>query len=131
MHVYMHVIMTSCEPTRRTAYSLDLRWRMVWQREVQGCTLKKVAANLCVDAATVHRTVKLFERTGCVKRSRSRQLSHSPFVKLSKSVQLTILHFVLDRPGIYLWEIQQELKFVYNLDVSPSTLCFKAEQLQP
>ena len=120
--VHVHgVTMTSCEPTRRKAYSSDLRWRMVWQREVQRYTLK--VADLCVDVATVHRTIKLFESTGCVRRTRSRQRSHNPCMKLSKSVQLAVLHFVLDRPGIYLWEIQQELKFMFNLDVCPATLC--------
>ena len=29
---------------------------------------------------------------------------------------------MLDRPEIYLWEIQQELKFVFKLDISPATL---------
>jgi len=27
---------SSCEPMRTSAYSEDIRWRMVWQREVQG-----------------------------------------------------------------------------------------------
>ena len=94
---------------------------MVWQRGVQKLTLKRVAVNLCVDVATVHRTVKRFEATGCV--SRNRQCTQNGSMKLSKPVKLTILHLVLERPGLYLWEIKQELKLLFNLDVSPAALC--------
>ena len=48
----------SCEPR---AYSEDIRWRMVWQREIQELPLAKVAENLSVDTSTVHRVVKKFE----------------------------------------------------------------------
>ena len=57
---------SSCEPMRTSAYSEDIRWRMVWQREVQGLTLERVAWNLSVDVSTVHRIVKKFEETGSV-----------------------------------------------------------------
>ena len=33
----------SCELMRTSVYSEDIRWRMVWQRKVQGLTLKQVA----------------------------------------------------------------------------------------
>ena len=35
---------SSCEPMRTSAYSEDIRWRIVWQREieVQGLTLERV-----------------------------------------------------------------------------------------
>ena len=89
----------------------------MWQQEVQGFSVKRVATNLCVDIATVHRTVKLFEATGCVSKSRSCHSTRDTSVKLSDPVKLTVLHFVLDRPGVYLWAIQQELKFIFNLDV--------------
>ena len=54
----------SCEPGRKAAYSEDIRWRMVWQRQVQGLTLDQVATNLCVDTSTVHRIVSRFQATG-------------------------------------------------------------------
>ena len=56
--------MTSCEPGRTRAYSEDLRWRIVWQREALGKKCKDVASNLGVDAATVSRVVT---RTGSEK----------------------------------------------------------------
>ena len=51
--------MTSCEPgrTRAYAYSEDLRWRIVWQREALGKKCKDVASNLGVDTVTVSRVV--------------------------------------------------------------------------
>ena len=111
----------SCEPNRTSPYSEDLRWRMVWQREVQGLTLEKVAKNLCVDTSTVFRVLKQFNNNGTVNK-KSYVSSNGP-MKLTKSVQLTVLNLVLDNPGIYLWEIQQMLLSMFTLDVSPSALC--------
>lgn len=111
----------SCEPRRTAAYSEDLRWRMVWQREVQGFTLEKVARNLCVDTSTVHRILKQFNSLGTVSK-KSYSLSNVP-MKLTKPVQLTVLHLVLEKPGIYLSEIQLELRMMFGLDMSPSALC--------
>ena len=34
------------EPGHIKAYGVDLRWRMVWQRLVNSCTIKEVAASL-------------------------------------------------------------------------------------
>ena len=58
--------MTTCKLGRRSAYSEDLRWRIVWQREVLGYKYGQVASNLNVDVSTVWRIVKLFQETGCV-----------------------------------------------------------------
>lgn len=92
----------------------------MWECEVQRLTWKTIAANLCVDVATVHRIIKLFEATSCVS-ERRRWSTQNSLLKLSKPAQLTTLHLQLERPGIHLWEIQQELRF--NLDVSPAGLC--------
>ena len=51
---------TSCESKRCSAYSEDLRWRMVYQHEALDLSCKDVAANLCVDPSTVSRIVSLF-----------------------------------------------------------------------
>jgi len=40
--------MTSCKPTRSSAYSEDLHWRMVWQREALGYDYEWVARSLCL-----------------------------------------------------------------------------------
>ena len=98
----------SCEPGRRKAYQVDLRWRMVWQRLVQGFSLQVVACNLSVDPSTVQRVCKKFELVGTVEKKKY-VCSNHPLKKLTKPVQFVLLHLVLRRPGIYLTEIQQEL----------------------
>ncbi len=113
--------MTSCEPRRRTAYSTDLRWRMVWQRQVLGHRYETVATNLNVDKATVWRIVKLFNETGQVnKRAYPREQA---FRKPTAPLELTILHLVLGQPGIYLREIQAELLEATGADVSATSIC--------
>ena len=112
---------SSCEPGRRRAYGADLRWRMVWQRAVLGYTLQRVAANLCVDPSTVARISKQFEQTGTV--CKKKYSSVGKMRKLSKPVQFAILHLVLKKPGIYLWEIQQEIFWVFGVCISASSLC--------
>ena len=72
---------SSCEPMLTSTYSEDMRWRTVWQREIQGLTLERVAHNLytveastliSVDVSTVlvHRIVKKFEETGSVSKKK-------------------------------------------------------------
>ena len=112
----------SCEPKRTSAYSEDIRWRMVWLRELQGYTLDKVAANLCVDVSTVHRIVSKFRVSGSVSKKLRSACEH-PNTRLTKPVQLTILHLVLGNPGAYLWEIQQQILWMYGLDISPASIC--------
>ena len=56
----------SCEPRRTSAYSEDLRWRMVWQKEVLGLSYKEIGNHLNVDPSTVCRTVHIFHQTGGV-----------------------------------------------------------------
>ena len=74
-----------------------------------------------VDKSTVIRTLQLFYSSGSVaKRAYPKDKA---FRKLSVPAQLLILHLVAQRPGIYLHEIQGELKNLLLLDVSTSTIC--------
>ena len=113
--------MTSCEPHRSSAYSEDLRWRMVWQCEALGYTHAGVAENLGVDRTTVSRTLQLFYTTGCV--SKKSYPKEKAFRKLTTPAQLLILNVVVTKPGIYLQEIQEELLNVLELRVDVSTIC--------
>ena len=92
---------------------------MVWQRFAHALTLKEIASNLCVDASTVMRVTKKFAAIGQPGRKSTRSSHNSSRVmKPSKPIQFTILCLLLDNPSLYLREIQRELSYVFNLDVS-------------
>ena len=113
--------MASCEPHRTSAYSEDLRWRMVWQVEALGYSHERVAQNVGVDKSTVSRTLELFLSTGSV--SKRPYPKDKAFRKLTTPAQLLILHLVLEKPGIYLYEIQRDLVDVLQLQINTSTIC--------
>ena len=73
-----------------------------------GLGLKTVASNLGVDPSTVSRIVSLFKSTGSVQK-RPYPKDARPNKMLSKTVQLTILHAVLQQAGIYLRELQTKV----------------------
>ena len=56
----------SAEPCRRKAYSVDLRWRVVYQRIAISLPFKDIAKNLNIATSTAYRTYMLFKRTGKV-----------------------------------------------------------------
>ena len=112
---------TSCEPKRCSAYSDDLRWRMVYQRTALGLSYREIAANLCVDVSTVCRIVQLFERTGTVSKKEYNAATLPR--KLTEVVELLILQLVLQHIGITLTEIRKELYDMSGVDLSESTIC--------
>ena len=85
-------------------------------------SLQVVANNLGVDPSTVSRVVSLFKATGSVQK-RLCPKDARPNKKLSKTVQLIILHTVLQQPGIYLRELQMEVLILSGVDISVSLLC--------
>ena len=113
--------MASCEPLQCSAYSEDLRWRMVWQRQALGYTYQKVAENLGVDKSTVYRTLQLFESSGSVEKRKYPK--ENAFWKLTTPAQLLILNLVVEKPGIYLHEVQRSLHDMLMIDVDLSTIC--------
>ena len=113
--------MTSCEPTRSSAYSEDLRWRIVWQTEALGLNNEKVADNLGVDKSTVSRIRQRFLTTGSL--AKNRYPKERAYRKLSSPAQLLVLHLVIQKPGIYLHEVQKELINTLQLEVDISTIC--------
>ena len=93
---------------------------MVWQKEVQGLTCKQIGENLSVDRSTVCRTVSVFKQTGSVCRKYPVERA---FRKLTKPLQIIVLHLVLERPGIYLQEIRDELMLSTGAEIiSESTI---------
>ena len=58
----------SAEPSRKTAYSDDLRWRIVWQRIVHDKPYRDIAKSLNISVGTVHNIWQKFEATGDVSK---------------------------------------------------------------
>ena len=85
--------------------------------------MERVAWNLSVDVSTVHRIVKKFEETGSVSKKKYFVANRHQLQKLTKAVQLTVLHLVLQRLSIYLWELQQEIYSMFGLEISIPCLC--------
>lgn len=115
--------MASCEPKRTSAYSEDLRWRVVYQRYGLERSYREIASNLNIDVSTVSRTIELFSSTGNVQKAQHPKGQHHPFQKLTDIDGLVIIEAVLERPGIYLHEIRQHLLEETGTDVSLSTIC--------
>jgi transposase len=113
---------TSCEPGRRKAYSEDVRWRIIWQKEVMGLTVREVASNLGVGVGTVWRMKELFYNTGSIQK-RTYPVNRHPEKKLTDPVKILILQTVAERPQVYLREIQNIVQCYTGFDVSPSLLC--------
>ena len=93
---------------------------MIYQVEVVGLPNRKVAANLLVDPSTVHRTVCLFRATGNVKPSQ--YPPNQGTAKLTAIDKVMILELVIQKPGIYLREIQGHLLERTGTDVNVSTI---------
>ena len=97
-----HTVMASCESSRSSAYSSDLRWRIVWQRLAHSLPAKQVALNLNLNlnVSTVNRIVRTFEAIGSVdKKSYD---SVRSFRKITEPAKLFIIYLVMDRPGVLL-----------------------------
>lgn len=119
---------TTCEPHRTSPYSEDLRWRMVWQREIRGLKIKQVASNLGVDPATVSRVVSKFQLTGKVNNSLgSRVITYHT---LTEPIQLILIDLLLSRPGIYLHEIASALFEQTGAIISPACICRFIKKMQ-
>ena len=115
--------MTSAQPTRTSPYSKELRWRMIYQLYGLCLTYREIARNLNVDAATVCRVAKLFEETGTVnKRSHPHGYDHH-LKQLTKCDEYFIAELVVEKPGIYLRELQPEVHKLTGTDISTSTIC--------
>ena len=113
--------MASCEPKRSSSYCEDLRWRMIWQREGLCYSYKVVARNLGVDKSTVKRTVRKFLQTGTV--AKENYPAERAQKILTEPAKIFIISQVIEKPGIYLSEIQSLLEEKLYLDISLSTIC--------
>ena len=116
------VIMFSCEKKRCTAYNSDLRWRMIWQKEVLGHNYRSIGRHLNVDPSTVCRIVHCFNITGSVAPNSHPKPSSERMI-VSSTVQLIIFTLLLSKPGIYSQEMQENLLSFYGVKIDKSTIC--------
>lgn len=108
--------MTSCERKRCSAYSEDMRWRIVWQREALSKSINDIAVNLCIDKSTVSRVLRIFHTSGNV--SKKKYPKGRAICKLTPPVQIFIMKLIINNPGILLREVQKELNDVLFLKIS-------------
>ena len=101
-------------------YSVDLRWRIIWLYLAQKLSSLRIATLLNVSERTVRRYVALFYRTGDIK---PRLRKNGPRRLLGEFEKLVLLHLILANPGIYLFEIKDELKNIFGVSVSEATIC--------
>ena len=64
---------------------------------------------------------ELFDSSGSV--DHKPYLRDKQFWSIAPTVELVLLHIVLQKPGIYLHEIQKELAEATGVDLSPSAVC--------
>ncbi len=93
---------------------------MVWQTAALGYSYETVAQNLRVHRTTVFCALQLFNFTGSV--SKKVYPKDKAFRKLTTPAQLLILNLVIEKPGIYLGEIQDK-PLQMLLEVDTSTIC--------
>ena len=102
------------------AFSVDLRWRIVWSHLVHHYSPKELADRFQVSPVSVRRYINLFKRTGDVQ---PKKQQHDPPQLLGDFERLVLLKLILKNPGIYLSEIQQEFLRRFGVNVSVSTFC--------
>ena len=111
----------SAEPSRKKAYSVDLRWRIIYQRLGMELPFSKIARNLNIATSTAHLTYKKFEANGDVQAKKQRQ---RPEVRaLDEHSELLVIALILENPTLYLDEVVQEVNNLTSLTISAPTIC--------
>jgi len=85
----------SADPYCTSAYSADMHWSMMYQCEGLGLPCRQVASNLNVDPSTVSRVVSGF---------------NGARMELSVIDELVIMENILERPDMYLHELQSGIR---------------------
>ena len=111
----------SCEPNRTSAYSSDLRWRIVWLRITRYYSYRAISRSLCVGIGTVSRVLQQFNDTGEVRPNRRKERRH--LRTLDDLHELFIIGVVLEHPAIEQTEMCSMIESATNVKVSISTVC--------
>ena len=112
---------SSAEPERKTVYSDDLRWRVVWLRLSREYSYRDIAKSLCVSLGTAHNVWSKFVSTGEV--SAKKQPPRDSMRVLDHHNELLVIGLVLHQPDMYLREICQYILSTSGVSVSEPTLC--------
>jgi transposase len=88
-------------------------------RLVQEMTFDQIAENLMISSSSVRRIVDLYSTTGDIL---PREQKHGPCRLLRNDEEEMILEWILDKPGIYLDELQARLHDHTGLLVSITTI---------
>ena len=113
--------MQSAEPGRKTPYSPDIGWRVVWQRLGMEMQFRDIASRLQIATSTAHRIFKRFEESGDV--APSKQSSRLNARKLDEHHELLIIAIVIENPCVYLREVCQRIEEATHTRISGSTVC--------
>ena len=111
----------SAEPSRKKAYSADLRWRIVDQRIAMNLPFYKIASNLNITASTANRIYQLFEQTGV--EDPVQRLERHETRALDIHTELHVIGFVMENPSVYLSEVCYNIHDIFGEAVSPPTIC--------
>ena len=111
----------SAEPGRKKAYSVDIRWRVVYQRIGLDLHFSAIAKRLNLATSTAHRIYQQFEQTGGVEPVHHR---FRPDLRaLDEQTELAIIGLIMETPTLYLEELCKEVQILTNIVVSPPTIC--------
>ena len=111
----------SCEPGRTTAYSVDMRWRVVWQRIAMGLSFRAISHRLNIAVGTAFNIYNRFVQTGSVEAKKVKKRPEK--FTLDHHHRLYIIAIVLENPSTYLKEICFKIKQITNMIVTPSMIC--------
>ena len=114
---------TSAEPSRTTAYSPDIGWKIVWQKLGMDLTFRQIAERLQIAVGTAHRIFERFLDTGDVSPIMCKGKARPNLRKLDQYDELYILYMISDNPGLYLSEIRGKIYDSTNTLVPGSTIC--------
>ena len=103
-----------------SAYSEDLRWRVVWLYLYNDVAADDIARFMYISERSVYRYVERFRTTGEVRKCYK---TNGPAYILSEHEEFMIVNSVLSSLGIYLREIQQRLLHSTGRWVRESTIC--------
>ena len=111
----------SAEPGRKRAYSVDIRWRVVYQRIGMELHFHEIANRLNIATSTAHRIYQQFARTGDVEPARRK--ARPELRALDEHNELLVIGIIMENPTVYLEEICKRILSITNIAVAPPTIC--------